>query len=174
MKIQSHESRTIEGKRSKPTLGFVCSGLRHRGPKMLAKMPSNYLSDSETMDLGDTESGYGTASEDMPPEIALTKPHLLFLNRQLQFLEPPGEFSVPYPVPPSEAMWSEETSADDQIRYPEMVHHHSPQSISVNSLWPQWPGHFGYAVQTEYPSTTSGRFDFPGYPSPLCGDSRFG
>jgi phosphoadenosine phosphosulfate reductase len=56
---------------------------------MLAKMPSNYPSDSETIDLGDTESGYGTASEDMPPEIALTKPHLLFLNRQLQFLEPP-------------------------------------------------------------------------------------
>lgn len=56
---------------------------------MPAKMPSNYPSDSETMDLADTESGYGTASDDMPPEIALTKPHRLFLNRQLHFLEPP-------------------------------------------------------------------------------------
>ncbi|OXV11236.1 hypothetical protein Egran_01003 [Elaphomyces granulatus] len=61
---------------------------------MPAKMPSNYPSDSETMDLADTESGYGTASDDIPPEIALTKPHLLFLNRQLHFLEPPGEFDI--------------------------------------------------------------------------------
>jgi hypothetical protein len=52
------------------------------------------------MDLADTESGYGTASDDMPPEIALTKPHLLFLNRQLHFLEPPGEFGLLLFSPP--------------------------------------------------------------------------
>lgn len=37
-----------------------------------------------------SESGYvsGSSSEDYLPEIVFTKPHLQFLNRQLQFLEP--------------------------------------------------------------------------------------
>ncbi|KAK2790834.1 hypothetical protein FQN53_008658 [Emmonsiellopsis sp. PD_33] len=54
---------------------------------MPAKIPSNYPSDSEIMD---NESGYGsgTASEASLPELIFTKPHLQFLNRQLQFLEP--------------------------------------------------------------------------------------
>ncbi|KAL4997639.1 Phosphoadenosine phosphosulfate reductase [Aspergillus recurvatus] len=58
---------------------------------MPAKMHSNYPSDSETADLRDsTESGYvsGGSSEEYLPEIVFTKPHLQFLNRQLQFLEP--------------------------------------------------------------------------------------
>lgn len=40
-----------------------------------------------------SESGYvsGSSSEDYLPEIVFTKPHLQFLNRQLQFLEPQGE-----------------------------------------------------------------------------------
>jgi phosphoadenosine phosphosulfate reductase len=41
-----------------------------------------------------TESGYVSAgsgaSEEYVPEIVFTKPHLQFLNRQLQFLEPQG------------------------------------------------------------------------------------
>jgi phosphoadenosine phosphosulfate reductase len=38
------------------------------------------------------ESGYasGTSSESSIPEIFFSKPHLEFLNRQLQFLEPEG------------------------------------------------------------------------------------
>lgn len=61
---------------------------------MPAKMHSNYPSDTETADLRDstTESGYvsGGSSEEYLPEIVFTKPHLQFLNRQLQFLEPQG------------------------------------------------------------------------------------
>lgn len=38
------------------------------------------------------ESGYasGSSSESSTPEIFFSKPHLEFLNRQLQFLEPEG------------------------------------------------------------------------------------
>lgn len=44
------------------------------------------------MSVHDTESGYvsGSGSESSLPEIYFTKPHLAFLNRQLQFLEPQG------------------------------------------------------------------------------------
>lgn len=40
----------------------------------------------------ETESGYvsGSGSDSSLPEIYFTKPHLAFLNRQLQFLEPQG------------------------------------------------------------------------------------
>nr|AAF28889.1 3'phosphoadenylyl thiosulfotransferase [Aspergillus terreus] len=59
---------------------------------MPAKMPDNYPTESEAYDAKDTttESGYvsGSSSEDYLPEIVFTKPHLQFLNRQLQFLEP--------------------------------------------------------------------------------------
>ncbi|KAJ5210755.1 Phosphoadenosine phosphosulfate reductase CysH [Penicillium cf. griseofulvum] len=61
---------------------------------MPAKMPTNYSSEMEGIDNHDsmTESGYVSAgsssSEDYVPEIVFTKPHLQFLNRQLQFLEP--------------------------------------------------------------------------------------
>lgn len=62
---------------------------------MPAKMPSNYPSDVEGIESRDTntESGYvsgGGSSDDYIPEIVFTKPHLQFLNRQLQFLEPQG------------------------------------------------------------------------------------
>ncbi|KAL4894128.1 Phosphoadenosine phosphosulfate reductase family-domain-containing protein [Aspergillus ambiguus] len=59
---------------------------------MPAKMPDNYPAESEAYDAKDvtTESGYvsGSSSDDYLPEIVFTKPHLQFLNRQLQFLEP--------------------------------------------------------------------------------------
>ncbi|KAJ5668523.1 uncharacterized protein N7477_007093 [Penicillium maclennaniae] len=61
---------------------------------MPAKMPISYPSDVEgAIDSRDnmTESGYvsgGSSSEEYVPEIVFTKPHLQFLNRQLQFLEP--------------------------------------------------------------------------------------
>lgn len=62
-------------------------------------MPAkNYPSDVENgIDSRDanTESGYvsGGSSEEYVPEIVFTKPHLQFLNRQLQFLEPQGMFN---------------------------------------------------------------------------------
>ncbi|KAL5358166.1 Phosphoadenosine phosphosulfate reductase family-domain-containing protein [Aspergillus floccosus] len=59
---------------------------------MPAKMPDTYSAETEAYDAKDTstESGYvsGSSSEDYLPEIVFTKPHLQFLNRQLQFLEP--------------------------------------------------------------------------------------
>ncbi|PGH15250.1 phosphoadenosine phosphosulfate reductase [Polytolypa hystricis UAMH7299] len=57
---------------------------------MPSKIPSNYPSDSEMADVRETESGYvsGSSSEHSLPELIFTKPHLQFLNRQLQFLEP--------------------------------------------------------------------------------------
>jgi len=59
--------------------------------EMPAKESSSYPSYTETEPLRDnvTESGYvsGSSSDDTPPEIALTRSHLRFLNRQLQFLE---------------------------------------------------------------------------------------
>lgn len=58
---------------------------------MPTKTPISYPSE-EAIDARDnqTESGYvsGGSSEDYMPEIVFTKPHLQFLNRQLQFLEP--------------------------------------------------------------------------------------
>ncbi|ODM18458.1 Phosphoadenosine phosphosulfate reductase [Aspergillus cristatus] len=58
---------------------------------MPAKTPIDYPSE-EAIDARDsqTESGYvsGGSSDDYMPEIVFTKPHLQFLNRQLQFLEP--------------------------------------------------------------------------------------
>lgn len=65
---------------------------------MPAKMPNNYSSEMEGIDNHDamTESGYVSAgsgsSEEYVPEIVFTKPHLQFLNRQLQFLEPQGSY----------------------------------------------------------------------------------
>ncbi|OJD18035.1 phosphoadenosine phosphosulfate reductase [Emergomyces pasteurianus Ep9510] len=54
---------------------------------MPSKIASSYPSDSEHME---TESGYvsGSTSEASLPELVFTKPHLKFLNSQLQFLEP--------------------------------------------------------------------------------------
>lgn len=68
---------------------------------MPAKIPSklslNCSSDSDVPDSKDimTESGYAsaTSSDDELPDIMFTKPHLQFLNRQLQFLEPQGSWA---------------------------------------------------------------------------------
>ena len=64
---------------------------------MSSKTPLNYSSE-EAIDARDntTESGYvsGGSSEEYLPEIVFTKPHLQFLNRQLQFLEPQGQHEI--------------------------------------------------------------------------------
>lgn len=62
----------------------------------MSSKPDSYPSEMEAYDSRDnmTESGYVSAgsgaSEEYVPEIVFTKPHLQFLNRQLQFLEPQG------------------------------------------------------------------------------------
>ncbi|RAH43409.1 phosphoadenylyl-sulfate reductase (thioredoxin) [Aspergillus brunneoviolaceus CBS 621.78] len=55
---------------------------------MPAKMSDNYPSDGEAIDSRDSGYVSGSSSDDYSPEIVFTKPHLKFLNRQLQFLEP--------------------------------------------------------------------------------------
>lgn len=49
----------------------------------------------ESPTIHDTESGYasGASSQDSLPEVYFSKPHLKFLNSQLQKLEPQG---MPY------------------------------------------------------------------------------
>lgn len=65
---------------------------------MPAKMPVAYPSDVEPLDSRD--SGYSSGSSDeYIPEIVFTKPHLQFLNRQLQFLEPQGKQASSRPSP---------------------------------------------------------------------------
>ena len=59
-------------------------------------MPSSAspVYDMDSVSGQDVESGYvsGSGSEASIPEIVFTKPHLRFLNRQLQNLEPQGQF----------------------------------------------------------------------------------
>ena len=63
---------------------------------VLCKMSSSVspVYDVDSVSGQDVESGYvsGSGSEASIPEITLTKPHLHFLNRQLQNLEPQGQF----------------------------------------------------------------------------------
>jgi phosphoadenosine phosphosulfate reductase len=60
---------------------------------MPVKVSSKYPLEADVKEDQDIESGYASAasSEGSLPEIVFTKPHLQFLNRQLQFLEPQGE-----------------------------------------------------------------------------------
>lgn len=107
-------------------------------------MPSNYPSDVEGIESRDTntESGYvsGGSSDDYIPEIVFTKPHLQFLNRQLQFLEPQGMF--PCSTPPAK------TSSDVVgHRHPEMVHHITPAPLPDHCLRADWSRYTGHAVQ---------------------------
>jgi phosphoadenosine phosphosulfate reductase len=52
------------------------------------------LFENEIMSARDVESGYasGSSSAAAIPDIYLTKPHLKFLNQQLQMLRPEGAF----------------------------------------------------------------------------------
>ena len=63
--------------------------------EMAVKIPSDDPSDMENLNAGGTESGYasGSSSADSLPEVIFTKPHLQFLNRQLQSMEPQGAVS---------------------------------------------------------------------------------
>ena len=55
-------------------------------------MGSSPISDVHEDSIHDLESGYvsGSSSQADLPQIYFTKPHLAFLNRQLQHLEPQG------------------------------------------------------------------------------------
>lgn len=57
---------------------------------------------SETSSIRDDESGYasGTSSQESFPELYFSKPHLKFLNLQLQKLEPQGMLTQMFPIVP--------------------------------------------------------------------------
>lgn len=59
------------------------------------------MHNDEVMSQRDVESGYASesSSEVDLPEIFFSKPHLKFLNRQLQQLEPEGEDHLDPPSP---------------------------------------------------------------------------
>ena len=74
-----------------PTLVFAfLPQAVHVLDEMASKSSSPASSNPGTPRLGATDSGYSSAtnSEIQLPEIYFTKPHLRFLNKQLQFLEP--------------------------------------------------------------------------------------
>lgn len=57
---------------------------------MSSRSSSPYEHDDDHVTFKEVDSGYssGSTSESEMPEVYFTKPHLRFLNRQLQFLEP--------------------------------------------------------------------------------------
>lgn len=63
---------------------------------LFAQMASQLFEESyeATPTIHDTESGYasGASSQDSLPDVYFSKPHLKFLNQQLQQLEPEGSF----------------------------------------------------------------------------------
>lgn len=93
-----------------------------------------------------TESGYvsGGSSDDYTPEIVFTKPHLQFLNRQLQFLEPQGMFNIPGSSIPETPLLPKDhglTQFSPIYRHPEMVHHITASPVPDHCLWLDWPCH---------------------------------
>lgn len=93
----------------------------------------------------EVESGYvsGSSSQADLPEIYFTKPHLAFLNRQLQHLEPQGMMQTS----------SEYLSQADMVdhRNTTMVHHLPTLPISRNRLRSYWPHHPRHALENEPP-----------------------
>lgn len=122
-------------------------------------MPATLYSDdaAETISTSDFESGYvsGNSSQASSPEIRFTNSHLIFLNRQLQNLEPQGTvFSVHRNFP--EIVLIEWDDRDIT-----MVHHHYPLSISDDIIWSYWARNSGYAFEDENHQASDGRYYIP-------------
>ena len=85
---------------------------------MHSTLSSNYPSDSEKPDSRELDSGYvsGSSSEASLPELVFTKPHLRFLNKQLQFLEPQGTVISPLPTPGRQC-WHGSNSIEEILRW---------------------------------------------------------
>ena len=86
------------------------------------------------------ESGYASAesSQESLPEVYFAKPHLKFINAQLQKLEPQG-------------MWQRfvlgKLRGLTGIRYSPMVHYISAWTVPDYRLWTYWPRHCGHAFE---------------------------
>lgn len=87
----------------------------------------------DAMSTRDVESGYASASssEASLPDVYFSKPHLKFLNRQLQQLEPEGMSTQ------QQSTYQLMLTAID--RCSKMVHHYSAIAISDNSFWANRP-----------------------------------
>jgi hypothetical protein len=92
---------------------------------------------------GDDESGYasGSSSDASLPDVFFTKPHLRFLNRQLQNLEPQGMNQL--------CSRLSSTRADTAARHSQMVYHLITTTIPDHRLRSKWIGHHRYALQTQ-------------------------
>ena len=77
----------------------------------------------------DDESGYASASssEASIPDILFTKPHLAFLNRQLQNLEPQGMCHM--------SMLLEVSEVDEEYRDLTLGHYHHSITVSNIGAW---------------------------------------
>lgn len=109
----------------------------------------------DVMSVHETESGYvsGSGSESSLPEIYFTKPHLAFLNRQLQFLEPQGMF-IPY-------YRSSRKLLIVVLRDLTMVHYVPSRTFPNHGIWSHGLGHVGHVVKDEDPPTATGGPDLP-------------
>ena len=112
---------------------------------------SSPLYDLESVSGQDIESGYvsGSGSETSVPELYFTKPHLHFLNRQLQNLEPQGKINVLNTLVAV-------IDGSENNRNPTMVHRHSTLTVSDYRFRPDWFGHRGHALKDEDPKTSDG------------------
>lgn len=102
----------------------------------------------------EVESGYvsGSSSQVDLPEIYFTKPHLAFLNRQLQHLEPQGMTHAPHSY----------DSNTDMINCRDitMVYYLSTLPLPGDRVWPYWPHKSRHAVKHESSKTPNGRPSF--------------
>jgi len=99
----------------------------------------------------DLESGYvsGSGSEASIPEVYFSKPHLHFLNRQLQNLAPQGQL-----FPTSDFRWASLTQRF--CRSLTMVHHYPTFSISNDRFRPHRLSYTGHAVKNEDSKASDG------------------
>ena len=111
---------------------------------------SSPVYDMESISGQDIESGYvsGSGSEASLPELYFTKPHLQFLNRQLQNLEPQGKVILRPCQEPLLMVWDNRNST--------MVHHNSTLTLSDHCFRPHWAGHRGHALKDENPEASNG------------------
>ena len=134
-------------------------------------MPSRFspLYEVESLSGRNVESGYvsGSGSETSIPELYFTKPHLHFLNRQLQNLEPQGRVNLRNTLPAV-------TDGLENNRNPTMVHHHSALSVPDYRFRPDWVGHCRHALKDEDSKTSDGRPHLPRYPPPFPGNPGLG
>lgn len=107
--------------------------------------------EADGIPASDVESGYGSgnSSQASTPEICFTTPHLTFLNRQLQNLEPQGK---PFGLP----LFPFVSLHLGTHRNPAMVNNHSPFVVPDDLIRSDWPGDYRYVFKDEG-SKTSGR-----------------